>query len=238
MPQQSAFEKLKKLLECSYGSKVNPWISSVEAENSLLDVAEEGELDHWVRYGFVKNAEAPHPLSNSIDGLRLLLNNLNRIGIRTVFIHKVFDNSGRMYRVFTDSELNKLIGVLRFPISKLAEPYPVRLKKLKTLIVDSYGRNQNPWISKHDVEKAVIDIAEGDGIPLVSVQMTYQRRASLNSERGKPIKGFGQFLKHLKATTAKAILTHKIKEEIGQEYQVFTDSDIMELIGILKFPLR
>lgn len=237
MCRQTRTEKLKKLVVGSYGSSENPWISTVDVQNAVLDVGEKGELRHWVRYCYMKRDWENDERGMPIDGYECLLRNLDTTGAQTVLIHKVFDESGRLYRIFTDPEIIELIGVLRFPITNAAQPYSVRIKKLKKLIADSYGSSENPWVLKSEAEKAVFDVGEGDGILLNSVRDIYSRRGRRNEERGAPIDGFECLLKNLDATQAKEILIHGMVDSSQREYSIFTDPEINELIGLLRFPI-
>ena len=201
-----------------------------------LDAGKMGELDHWIRLGGMKRDWEIDEPSKAVDGFECFLRNMDRTRTQTVLIHKVFDESGRLYRVFTDPEISELFGVLRFPITNPTESYSVRILKLKKLIIDSYGSSENPWISKVGAEKAVFGVAEGDGIVLESCRMIYTRRGLLNAERGKPIEGFESLLKNLGTTGAQTILIHKMNDKSGRDYRIFTDSDIRELLGLLRFP--
>lgn len=237
MSNRNRTEKLRKLLENSFGSSENPWISRLDVENAVLDVGEKGELRHWARYGSMKRDWENDERGKPIDGFECLLRNLDTTGAQTVLIHKVFDESGRLYRIFTDPEIIELIGVLRFPITNAAEPYSVRIKKLKKLIADSYGSSENPWVSKPEAEKAVFDVAEGDGILLNSVRDIYTRRGRRNKKLGNPIDGFECLLKNLDTTQARTVIIHRVADEHLRKYWVFTDPEINELLGLLRFPV-
>lgn len=65
----------------------------------------------------------------------------------------------------------------------------------------------------------------------------YYLRGELNAERGHPIKGFEGLVANLQKETEPMIGIHSI--EVGpREFQLFTDSAVTRLIGILLFPTR
>ncbi|MFN0140347.1 MAG: hypothetical protein ACKVQW_09705 [Pyrinomonadaceae bacterium] len=204
----------------------------------LLNAGELGEVEHWVRYGqFEKNVEK-QVQSDSIEGLESLLENLGKTAATSIIIHKVYDEIGRLYRVFTDSEMNVLFGVLRFPAASIMEPYSKRVEKFKKILTESYGTNENPWISKDEIEKATFEVTYGNGVLLNSIRDIYTVRSRINKERGSPIDGFECFLKNFGKVHAKTVLTHTIADRHKREYLVFTNPEITELIGMLRFPIK
>ena len=72
-------------------------------------------------------------------------------------------------------------------------------------------------------------------VPLKNARDIYLRRAALNTERGDPIKGFGELAMALRSETAPSIGIQSI--QVGSEYfLVFTTPDVSRLIGLLRFP--
>lgn len=238
MAEISGKERLRKLLENSIGSRENPWISAVDTEYTVLDVGEKGELRHWIRYGYTNRDLETCEQVKPIDGFECLLHNLVTTAAQTVLIHKVYDESGRLYRIFTDSDIGELIGVLRFPIALPAEPYLIRLNRLKKLIADSYGSRENPWVSKPNEEGVVFDVAERAGILRDGVRDIYTRRGRRNKERGAPIDGFECLLENMDRTQAREILIHRMIDDSRREFRIFTNPEINELIGLLRFPVK
>jgi hypothetical protein len=72
-------------------------------------------------------------------------------------------------------------------------------------------------------------------IPLKNARHIYLTRASLNAERGNPIKGFDELARALKVETSPSVEIHSV--EAGPElFMVFTTVDLSRLLGILLFP--
>jgi hypothetical protein len=237
IPMTVRFKKLKSLLERTFGSAENSWISTVDAENAVLDAGEKGELDHWVSYYYYMERDRVNDERRTpVDGFESLMRNLDTTRAQSAVIHRVFDESGRLYRVFTDPEIGELIGVLRFPISNPAIPYPVKVRRIKDLVGNAFGSEENPWISKSDMETAIFRISYGDGIPVSVLRRTYEVRGQLNEERGNGIEGFDRLLKNFTTTQATEGVVHKVVDRDQREYALFTDPAISELFGILRFP--
>jgi hypothetical protein len=72
-------EKLKSLLEHTFGSSENPWISRVEAEKATFDVAQrKGILLDGVRDIYIRRGHRNQKLGKPIDGFECLLKNLDK----------------------------------------------------------------------------------------------------------------------------------------------------------------
>ena len=113
-----------------------------------------------------------------------------------------------------------------------------RTEKLKKLVADSYGSSENPWISRFDTEKAIYDPAKGKGPLTDAIRDIYSRRGLRNEKRGRPIDGFEYLLKNLHSTQAQTILIHGVIDDHRREYYLFTNPEISELIGLLRFPVE
>jgi len=109
-------------------------------------------------------------------------------------------------------------------------------KRLRDLLRSSFGSNENPWISKLEAERAVFRVAEGHGVSLEGARDIFSRRGRRNQKLGSPIAGFEYLLKNLETTQAQTVLIHEMIDGSRTEYRIFTDPDINELIGLLKFP--
>lgn len=207
-------------------------------EKAVFDavIGDEGsaELIHdWYRAGALENKRR----GKQIDGLERLLKNLKTNRVERILIHGMVDDERQRYSVFTDEKVNELIGLLRYPVAPLKGQSPERIKKLKELVAESFGSSENPWISEVDAEKAVFDVAEADGLPLQGAQYIFARREIVNELRGNPIDGFECLLKNLDTTRAESVLIHKMTDDNGRVYRIFTDPEISELIGLLRFPI-
>jgi hypothetical protein len=230
-------EKLKGLLEQTFGSAENPWISKPKMEKAGFRVMQgEGDLLESVRLGCLSRDWANEVRGKPVDGFECLLRNMDTTQKKRVLIHGMVDAERRKYRIFTDPEINELIGILRYPVENPRDRPKFRTDRLKRLLADSFGSDVNPWISGIEVEKAVFDVAKRDGTPLVSLQMTYERRGQLNKERGSPIEGFECLLQNMDKTDAKMALVHGAIDSRQREYHIFTDEGVDELIGLLRFP--
>lgn len=207
------------------------------ADESVFDVAKgAGTSRKWIHYAYFHQYQENG--EKGIEGLKHLLKNLENTQTKTVLSHLMIEETGRRYQIYTDSEVNELIGILKFPLAEGAEPYSVRVKKLKNLVGNSFGSEENPWISKLDAEKAIFRVSDGDGIVLDSLQMTYERRGRLNEERGNGIEGFDRLLENFKTTQAKEAVVHGAVDGSQREYSILTDPEINELIGLLRFPVK
>ena len=54
--------------------------------------------------------------------------------------------------------------------------------------------------------------------------------------RNYPIKGLETLLENLNKTKAQAIIIHHLSDQFGVKHLIFTDSEVMGLLGILRFP--
>jgi hypothetical protein len=236
MFEKFRIEKLKRLVAGKYGSSENPWISVVEMKDAVFDpVIGDGVPVDLMRDWYLIRASENEKGGNTIDGFELLIKNLTSTHARTVFVHGMLDSDRRRYSILTDSEVNELIGMLRYPEPSPRNQSSFRTKKLKALIVNSFGSSENPWISKSDAEEVIFDVADGRGILLSQIQNIYSSRGRRNEKRGSPIDGFECLLKNLDITQAKEVLIHGMVDFHGRNYRIFTDLEINELIGLLRF---
>jgi len=111
-----------------------------------------------------------------------------------------------------------------------------RSVKLIQMINDVLNREEYFWLSKIDLTKVKIDVKNRDrAIPLTSVKDIYSFRGQRNKERGDPIKGFETFLSNLDKTKSESVVVHSMVDRYGFEYNIFTDPDLRQLLGILRF---
>jgi len=104
------------------------------------------------------------------------------------------------------------------------------------MINDVLNREEYFWLSKIDLTKVKIDVKNRDrAIPLTSVKDIYSFRGQRNKERGDPIKGFETFLSNLDKTKSESVVVHSMVDRYGFEYNIFTDPDLRQLLGILRF---
>jgi len=116
--------RIRYLLENSFGSRENPWISKLEAEKVILHVAvEHGIPLDGAKDIFSRRGRRNQKLGNPISGFEYLLKNLDSTNVQTILIHEMVDNNEREYRIFTDPEITKLIGLLKFPKERLTEHF-------------------------------------------------------------------------------------------------------------------
>jgi hypothetical protein len=108
-------------------------------------------------------------------------------------------------------------------------------QNLIQLIEESFGSEENPWLSKVELTKAEIRLGK-QGIEIEAVRDIYTRRGRRNRMRNYPIKGFESLLKNLDQTGTNKVLIHELIDQSGANYLIFTDFEIDQLIGILKFP--
>jgi hypothetical protein len=148
----------------------------------------------------------------------------------------MIDENRLRYQIFTYPKITELIGILRFSGEGLVDHREFRIEKLKELLANSFGSEENPWLSKLESERATFDIAEGHGILIESVRDIYSRRSRINDRLGKPVDGFDRFIKNLDKTRAQEVLVHEMVDDDKREYRIFTDPEIKELIGLLRFP--
>lgn len=233
MTIQNTIEKLKMLLTDRFGTDDNPWISNEIADDAYIGTSPSG-------YSSYKGKFDDHLWEDrepGVEGLSNLRNNLENTGAESIFSYSMLDSeNGRRYEVYTDPDINELVGVLRFPVPDDGEPYPVRLKKLKDILARSYGSVENPWLSKDEIERVKIRIATGRGGDLSGFQSTYERRGRLNRDRGDGIEGYDCLLQNMATTDAKDGDIHWVIDASKREYAIFTNSEITELFGILRFP--
>lgn len=109
-------------------------------------------------------------------------------------------------------------------------------QKLRELLANSFGSNENPWISNAEANRIDCHVSDGPGILVDRVRFIYANRGRRNSERGSPIEGFPSLLQNLEMTRAQKILIHRLVDARQRDYRIFTDSEMSELIGLLRFP--
>jgi hypothetical protein len=205
-------------------------------DKAVINLASEGNLRDWVRHGYLKRAWENDIRGKPVKGYEYLLKNLELTQAKTVLVHEMIDENRRRYQIFTDPKITELIGILRFSGEGLVDHREFRIEKLKELLANSFGSEENPWLSKLESERATFDIAEGHGILIESDRDIYSRRSRINDRLGKPVDGFDRFIKNLDKTRAQEVLVHEMVDDDKREYRIFTDPEIKELIGLLRFP--
>ena len=110
--------------------------------------------------------------------------------------------------------------------------------KLVDLLEETFGSDENPWISNARIDLALLKVSNGKGVPLAAIQDIYWRRGRRNRLRGYPIEGFEVFLWNLKTTNTQTVLVHNLIDRAKREYAVFTDPELTQLIGLLRFPKK
>jgi hypothetical protein len=108
--------------------------------------------------------------------------------------------------------------------------------RLIELLDESFNSDLNPWISKEEAETSKFEVGERKSISVLSAVDIYSRRARRNEQRGKPIKGFECLMDNLSRTKIKTILVYGMIDDRGLRYMIFTDPEISEIIGLLRFP--
>ena len=232
-------EKLKRLLESRFGSEENPWISERETEQAGFRVAQDnGELVADVRFRCLSKIYANNLRGRPVDGFEFLLQNMDTTQKERIVIHGMVDAERRKYRIFTDPEMDELLGVLRYPVEDPRNRPKPRTARLKKLVSESFGSGENPWISAVEVEQTILEVARRGGVPVAELLSTYERRGRLNKERGDPIEGFDVLLQNMDRTETKMGLVHGVTDSHQRNYHLFTDEGVDELFGILKFPIK
>ena len=106
--------------------------------------------------------------------------------------------------------------------------------KLKNLIVEAKRTNEFSWLPQIEDEEMLLFVSNDKTIPRENVTDIYSVRAAINEAKGNPIKGFEVLLKNLDRTKFKRISIHRMTEQNGYEYLIFTDPDVEELVGALQ----
>ena len=113
-------QRLCKVLENSFGTKENPWISKEQVGvDSLHAAGGDGVSISGAKDIFSRRGRRNNLRGNPIDGFECLLKNLDRTTASKILIHQITDSNGREYRVFTDLAISELVGILRFPLNSL-----------------------------------------------------------------------------------------------------------------------
>ena len=109
-------EKLKSLVQKEQQSKQFSWLTKDEAENSSFTVCEENKSAPIKKilelYTVRKNINDAR--GRPITGFEVLIDNLTLMKFDRVSIQQM-ENDENDYRVFTDSNIEYLFGILKIP---------------------------------------------------------------------------------------------------------------------------
>jgi hypothetical protein len=111
-----------------------------------------------------------------------------------------------------------------------------RIERLKKLVNDAKKSNDYVWLENAQWHEISILVRDKNRIlPKEHIKDIYSVRDKINKERDNRIKGFETLLRNLEITKTEAIGIHRMTDIDGYQYLIFTDPNIDELIGILRF---
>ena len=108
-------EKLKKLIEEMKDTKEFAWLSSIQVEKASFVVRDKNEVGpaENIRHTYSIRGTINHDRGNPVKGFEAFLKNLDSTKSENLNIHQMVDENGYEYRVFTDPNIEELIGILR-----------------------------------------------------------------------------------------------------------------------------
>lgn len=107
-------------------------------------------------------------------------------------------------------------------------------EKLKKLISDPRSLKEFPLLQDMQMELTELSVK----IPLESAKETYSIRAQINLDRGEPIEGFKFLISNLNTTDTEYVVIQEAIDKNGRRYSIFTDSEISQLLGVLKLTVQ
>jgi hypothetical protein len=108
-------EKLKKLIREAKATKDFSWLSHIDVEQTLLFIRNKNKtiprknvIDIYSVRGAINKSRG-----NPIKGFEILLKNLDNTKVERVTIHRMTDKNDCEYLLFTDPDIEELLGALR-----------------------------------------------------------------------------------------------------------------------------